>query len=76
MKIGSRWKVGEQPPESIPENMVELIRAHEATLDDRERDDYSWTLSWTEGRPNVRIDDGTEILWNKYDDEPYTRSMC
>ncbi len=76
MKIGSRWAIGEQAPESIPAEMVALIDAHEATLDDRERSDYSWTLSWTEGHPNVRIDDGTEILWDKSSDSPYVRSMC
>ena len=76
MKIGSRWKVGEKPPAAVPESMVKLISEHEATLDERERRDYTWTLSWMEGHPNVAIDDGTEILWDTISGQPYTRSMC
>lgn len=76
MKIGNRWKIGEQPPATLPDSVIALIATHEASLDDRERADYSWTLSWTEGHPNVRIDDGTEILWDKYTNAPYVRSMC
>lgn len=76
MKIGSRWKVGEVVPASVPESVVALVKEHEASLDARERGDYSWTLSWTEGNPNLRLDDGTEILWDSFAGEPYTRSMC
>lgn len=76
IKVGGRWRVGATPPASLPADVVRLITEHEAELDERERADYSWTLSWLEGHPNLALDDGTEILWDSVDGVPYLRTMC
>lgn len=58
MQLGSRWRVGAQPPARLSEELVAAIRAVEAELDDAT---MSWTLTWLEGRPVVELDDGTTL---------------
>jgi hypothetical protein len=58
MQLGTRWSVGAQPPDRLPENVVAAVREVEAELGER---DWRWTLTWLEGRPIVQLDDGTTI---------------
>lgn len=58
MQLGSRWRVGTEPPSRLPAELVAAIRDVETGLDD---ETMSWTLTWLEGRPIVELDDGTTL---------------
>jgi hypothetical protein len=60
MQLGTRWSVGAEPPRSLPEALVERIRAVEAALSEESKE-LRWTLTWLEGRPVVELDDGTVV---------------
>lgn len=52
MRLGVRWRAGEQPHRSVPPELHSAILAQE-----RERPDgHSWTLTWLEGRPRCTLD--------------------
>ena len=63
MQIGTRWPIGEQPPASVPDELVTRIHEVETELvnDDIDTDGWRWTLTFFEGRPVVELDDGTVI---------------
>lgn len=61
MQLGTRWSVGDQPPERIPAPMVLAIRDAEAQLAEVDTSQWRWTLTWLEGRPIAQLDDGTTI---------------
>ncbi len=61
MQIGTRWKVGAEPPSRLPETVKEAIAATEAEVADVDTERWRWTLTWLENRPVVELNDGTTI---------------
>jgi hypothetical protein len=61
MQLGTRWKIGAEPPSRVPEELVVRIREVEASVPANVRSAMSWTLTWLEGRPVVELDDGTVV---------------
>ena len=61
MQIGTRWKVGAEPPSRLPDSMREAIAATEAEVQHLDTERWRWTLTWLENRPVVELDDGTTI---------------
>ncbi|GGL78391.1 hypothetical protein LQK89_05180 [Curtobacterium sp. C1] len=63
MQLGTRWNVGGQPPERLPEAMVVAVRGVEDELAAASVDasSWRWTLTFLEGKPIVELDDGTSI---------------
>jgi hypothetical protein len=59
MQLGTRWNLGDEPPERVPGQMAEAIRAVEAEVGPR--DGWRWTLTWLESRPVAELDDGTIV---------------
>lgn len=67
MQLGTRWTVGDEPPNRLPEVMVGAIADVESELDELDGVDagtWRWTLTWLEGRPVVELDDGTVLTYN------------
>ncbi|MHA6667828.1 hypothetical protein ACX3O0_03055 [Homoserinimonas sp. A447] len=60
MQLGTRWKVGDEPP-ALPVSVVQAVRQVEADLAGVDTNQWRWTLTWLEGRPVVELDDGTTI---------------
>jgi len=61
MQLGTRWAVGDEPPNRLPEVMVGAIADVESELEDVDTSGWRWTLTWLEGRPVVELDDGTVL---------------
>jgi len=63
MQLGTRWNVGGQPPQRLPESVVVAIRGVEDELATESVDasTWRWTLTYLEGKPVVELDDGTSI---------------
>ncbi len=61
MQLGTRWSVGDAPPERLSDDVREAITAVEAELTAFDTSTWRWTLTWLEGRPVVELDDGTTI---------------
>ncbi|MGG7464174.1 hypothetical protein [Plantibacter sp. YIM 135347] len=63
MQLGTRWSVGQQTPDTLPQAVVDAVRAEEAELVSLgvETSSWRWTLTWLERRPIVELDDGTTI---------------
>ncbi|WIE76580.1 hypothetical protein [Curtobacterium sp. MCSS17_007] len=63
MQLGTRWNVGGQPPERLPEAVVVAVRGVEEELAAEAVDasTWRWTLTFLEGKPVVELDDGTSI---------------
>jgi hypothetical protein len=61
MQLGTRWTVGAQPPQNLPETIVTSIAEVEAELAGVDTSLWRWTLTWLERRPVVELDDGTVI---------------
>lgn len=53
MQLGARWKVGDPPHPSVPNELHAQIAEQERTHPNAE----SWTLTWLEGRPRAALDD-------------------
>jgi hypothetical protein len=70
MQLGTRWAVGQTPPESLPEVVTFALSTVEEELvaTDVETDGWRWTLTWLEGRPVVELDDGTVVRYNPQED--------
>ena len=64
MQLGTRWAVGDEPPNRLPEVMVGAIADVESELDDVDTGSWRWTLTWLEGRPVVELDDGTVLHYD------------
>ncbi|KQQ00621.1 hypothetical protein [Rathayibacter sp. Leaf294] len=73
MQLGSRWPVGEQPPQTLPEIVVTAIRDVEEELGSSGTDasDWRWQLTWLEGKPVLELDDGTTITYKPDEDAAY-----
>jgi hypothetical protein len=77
MQLGTRWPVGDEPPNRLPEVMVGAIADVESELDELKGVDtgsWRWTLTWLEGRPVVELDDGTVLHYDPAT-ETVTRSQ-
>ncbi|PZF55041.1 hypothetical protein DEJ23_12925 [Curtobacterium sp. MCSS17_008] len=63
MQLGTRWNVGGQPPERLPEAIVVAVRGVEDELaaESVDASTWRWTLTYLEGKPIVELDDGTSI---------------
>ncbi|KTR40874.1 hypothetical protein NS263_06215 [Curtobacterium oceanosedimentum] len=63
MQLGTRWNVGGQPPERLPDAVVVAVRGVEDELATESIDasTWRWTLTYLEGKPVVELDDGTAI---------------
>jgi len=61
MQLGTRWSVGETPPEKLTDAVVLAIRDAEAQLAEADTSQWRWTLTYLESRPVVQLDDGTTI---------------
>lgn len=63
MQLGTRWNVGGQAPERLPEAMVVAVRGVEEELaaESVDASTWRWTLTYLEGKPIVELDDGTSI---------------
>jgi hypothetical protein len=64
MQLGTRWSVGSEPPERLPDAMVASVRLVESELTDTDTGSWRWTLTWLEGRPVVELDDGTTLRYD------------
>jgi len=64
VQLGTRWPVGEDAPEALPEAFVRAVQRVEAELeaDGVDAVGWRWTLTWLEGRPVVELDDGTRLV--------------
>lgn len=69
MQLGTRWPVGQTPPDRLPQPMQAAIRTVETELDDagQPTDGWAWTLTYLEGKPLVDLDDGTRIRMSDED---------
>ena len=63
MQLGTRWDVGDEPPESLDDAMQRAIARVEAELeaDGIDGSGWRWTLTWLERRPVAELDDGTLV---------------
>jgi hypothetical protein len=61
MQIGTRWKVGAEPPSRLPDSVKEAIARTDAEVADLDTEKWRWTLTWLENRPVVELNDGTTI---------------
>jgi hypothetical protein len=57
MQIGTRWAVGQTPPDNLPELLVEAIQDEENGLTSS-NNSMHWTLTWMERRPTCTLDSG------------------
>lgn len=64
MQLGTRWDVGSDAPDSLPDEVHRAIQRVEAELEADGIDalGWRWTLTWLERRPIVELDDGTRIV--------------
>jgi len=70
MQLGTRWAVGTEPPQNLPDVVRAAVHAAEEELEalDADTSAWRWTLTWLEGRPVVELDDGTVIRYNPRED--------
>jgi len=63
MQLGTRWSVGEDAPDSLPESVRRGVERVEAELeaDGVEASSWRWTLTWLERRATAELDDGTIV---------------
>jgi hypothetical protein len=72
MQLGTRWSVGAEPPDRLPDAVSAAVREVESELAGIDTSQWRWTLTWLEGRPVVELDDGTTI---RYDPQSGTVSI-
>jgi hypothetical protein len=61
VQLGTRWRVGDEPPARLPDSVSAAIRTVEAEIAEIDTGQWRWTLTWLESRPVVELDDGTTI---------------
>ncbi|WP_440709647.1 hypothetical protein [Herbiconiux sp. YIM B11900] len=69
IQLGTRWLVGDEPPSRLPQPVIDAIYEVEGELAEQgvaAAGEWSWTLTWLEGKPVVELDDETVI---EYDPE-------
>lgn len=76
-RIGKRWHVGDEPPKSLPAEMIAEIRDEEQRMTDKERAEMSWTMSYLEGLPEISLERGGPILkWSRDMKMAYWTGTC
>ncbi|MCS5720872.1 hypothetical protein N1028_00395 [Herbiconiux sp. CPCC 203407] len=70
IQLGTRWLVGDEPPSKLPQAVIDAIYEVEGELAEQGVDasDWSWTLTWLEGRPVVELDDETVVEYDAAND--------
>lgn len=70
MQLGTRWAVGQAPPDGLPEVVVQAVATVEEDLASLTADvsAWRWTLTWLERKPVIELDDGTVIRYDPRDD--------
>lgn len=70
MQMGTRWALGESPPDSLPEVVQYAVQTVEENLSagDQDTSTWRWTLTWLEAKPVLELDDGTVIRYNPTED--------
>lgn len=53
MQLGARWRVGDPPHRSVPQELHKAIAEQEVRYPNAD----AWTLTWLEGRPQCALDD-------------------
>lgn len=71
MQLGTRWSVGAELPDRLPDAVSAAVREVETELAGIDTSQWRWTLTWLEGQPVVELDDGTTI---RYDPQSRTAS--
>lgn len=73
MQLGTRWALGGEPPQTLPEIVVTALRDVEQELVAAGTDtsDWRWQLTWLEGRPVLELDDGTTVTYRPDEDAAY-----
>ena len=71
MQLGTRWSVGAEFPDRLPDAVSAAVREVETELAGIDTSQWRWTLTWLEGQPVVELDDGTTI---RYDPQSRTAS--
>ena len=67
IQLGTRWLVGDEPPAKLPQVVIDAIYEVEGELAEQgvaAAGEWSWTLTWLEGRPVVELDDETVIEYD------------
>ncbi|SDZ30034.1 hypothetical protein [Herbiconiux ginsengi] len=66
IQLGTRWLVGDEPPSRLPQVVIDAIYEVEGELAEAGVDaaEWSWTLTWLEGKPVVELDDETVIEYD------------
>lgn len=70
MQLGTRWAVGDTPPQTLPEIVVTAVHEVEGEFADSgtATATWRWTLTWLEGKPVLELDDGTTITYRPEED--------
>lgn len=70
VQLGTRWPVEGEPPRGLPAVVLAAVHAVEEELRalDTDATTWRWTLTWFEASPQVELDDGTRIRYNKAED--------
>ncbi|MBO0984827.1 hypothetical protein [Rathayibacter sp. SD072] len=73
MQLGTRWALGGEPPQTLPEIVVTALRDVEQELVTAGTDtsDWRWQLTWLEGKPVLELDDGTTVTYRPDEDAAY-----
>jgi hypothetical protein len=66
IQLGTRWLVGDEPPSRLPQVVIDAIFEIEGELAEAGVDaaEWSWTLTWLEGKPVVELDDETVVEYD------------
>ncbi len=69
MQLGTRWSVGDTPPQTLPAAVVDAVAQVETELANVDTAQWRWTLTWLERKPVVQLDDGTTLRYDPATDE-------
>lgn len=64
MQLGTRWTLGAEPPQAVPEVLRAQITAVEDLISAgqlAQEPTPRWTLTWLEGRPIAELDTGVIV---------------
>jgi hypothetical protein len=67
IQLGTRWLVGDEPPAKLPQVVIDAVYEVEGELAEQgvaAAGEWSWTLTWLEGRPVVELDDETTVEYD------------
>jgi hypothetical protein len=71
IQLGTRWLVGDEPPSRLPQVVIDAIYEIEGELAEQgvaAAGEWSWTLTWLEGKPVVELDDETVVEYDAASD--------